>query len=142
MTDKAFGGVWAWRAATAATASFLYWATTNLIGFNLTMNLFAVLVVFWLRSEISVSTINPNKPLEWVGRWSYSIYLMHVIVAAFLAIRLRIESPLIVIPTALLASYAFYVSVERPAHNNARRLFKYLSGPMLGPPAKNTAECR
>jgi len=138
-TDKALGGVWAWRAATGCTASFLYWSTFNFIGFNFTMNAFALLVVFWVRSEISAAKENPSLALEWVGRWSYSLYLVHVIVAAFLAIRLRIENPMIVIPAALACSYAFYVAVERPAHNNARRVFKYLSMSMPGRPATNAA---
>jgi peptidoglycan/LPS O-acetylase OafA/YrhL len=56
--------------------------------------------------------------LEWGGRWSYSLYLVHagllVAIDAALPINPFIRSPL-QIAAALALGYAFYLTVERPA---------------------------
>lgn len=111
-----------WRASVAIVASVLYWLTMNTpVGYYLTMNLFAILVFFWIRAEIGAPK-EPNSLFERIGKWSYSIYLFHIV---FLALVSRfVRSPFISIPIILCLCYLAYRIVEKPSHNYARQLFK------------------
>ena len=65
------------------------------------------------------------RPLEWLGRISYSVYLWHVPLIAELH-RARPETTtlgrvLVVVPAALLAGWLSYVVVERPLLSAAGR---------------------
>lgn len=113
-----------WRASVAMVASILFWLTLNTpVGYYLTMNFFAILVFFWIRAEIGAPK-EPNSLFERIGQWSYSIYLFHMV---FLALVSRfIGSPFISIPAILCLCYLAYRIVEKPSHNYARQLFKYV----------------
>lgn len=123
------GEVILWRLLVAAVASMLYWSTMNTtLGYYLTMNGFALLVCFWIKAEITSSNRQEQGHLEKVGRWSYSIYLVHM--PAFVILG-RIMRPiwsesiqLLSFPLVLYACYFFYRKVEVPVHNYARRFFK------------------
>jgi peptidoglycan/LPS O-acetylase OafA/YrhL len=87
-----------------------------------------VIFYFWLRAEISYYRgRDPWSLLVWVGRWSYSLYLLHPIVisvcASFgvLASESR-QSWIVVLALILLASYVFYLAIERPSHSLARKI--------------------
>jgi peptidoglycan/LPS O-acetylase OafA/YrhL len=87
-----------------------------------------IVYYFWLRAEISYyRTRLPWNLLIWAGRWSYSLYLIHPI-AVGLCVRYNILAQqsrvdwIIVIAAILTASYAFYLVVERPSHNLARKI--------------------
>lgn len=111
---------WAYRIVTAGSASILIALTLNTpIGLIYTLNLFAVLVMFWLRAE--VGSWKADTIFDGVGRWSYSIYLVHVIVAN--ALVFLDDLPPVVFAAALVGSYLFYLLVERPSHRLARRVF-------------------
>jgi peptidoglycan/LPS O-acetylase OafA/YrhL len=92
-----------------------------------TLNLFAVVACFWLGLEIAYRRKKPAPPvLEWAGKWSYSLYLMHPAVPGFLALQMVLqpvllsnEGPLLVIPCSLVVAYAFYLIVEAPFHRLA-----------------------
>jgi peptidoglycan/LPS O-acetylase OafA/YrhL len=119
------GSVWLWRAVTGLTAGFLYWATLHTrAGFYLTLNPLALLVAVWILAETQVP--HP-KWLERSGRGSYSLYLIHFIVAAFMGFPQT--GPVLVIPCALAGSYLFYLAIERPAHSLARHIFRRLLRP-------------
>lgn len=111
-----------WRASVAIVASVLYWLTLNTpVGYYLTMNPFAILVFFWMRAEIGAPK-NINSFFERTGKWSYSIYLFHMV---FLALVSKyIGSPIIAIPVILGLCYLAYRIVEKPSHIFARRLFE------------------
>lgn len=111
-----------WRASVAAVASTTYWLTLNTpVGYYLTMNPFALLVFFWLRAEINTLR-KGNSLFERTGKWSYSIYLFHML---FVAMAGRyFGSPIVSIPMTLCLCYLAYKFVEHPSHNAARRLFE------------------
>lgn len=125
-----------WRASVAIVASVLYWLTLNTpVGYYLTMNLFAIMVFFWIRAEIGAPK-NANSLFERIGMWSYSIYLFHMVFLAFISklssvhlvfpafISKLLNVPLINITVILWLCYLAYKVVEKPSHNYARRLFK------------------
>ena len=107
-----------------------------LIGNPATLGVFSVFVFFWLMKEITTFESHaPPALLEWGGRWSYSLYLVHtIIIVTFVQrggwINHFVRWPLRL--TAILAaSYAFYCVVERPAHMLARSLGRRLAaGPL------------
>ncbi len=116
--------IYAWRLFIAVTASALFWMSVNTpVKFTLTMNLFSVLVLFWMRAEIA--SAKGITWLDWVGTWSYSIYLLHVIAQAFLS-QFTSNGLLIALP-ALAICYAGYFLFEAPSHTLARKIFKKFS---------------
>jgi peptidoglycan/LPS O-acetylase OafA/YrhL len=87
-----------------------------------------VVFYFWIRAEIGYyKEGHPWGVLVWAGRWSYSLYLVHPIVisvcAAYglLAFESR-KSWIVVIALIFLCSYLFYLAIERPSHNLARKI--------------------
>lgn len=115
-----------WRASVAMTASILFWLTLNTpIGYYLTMNFFAVLVFFWIRVEILAPKKN-NSLFERIGKWSYSVYLFHMVFLSLLvALVSKLQSvPFITIPVILCLCYMAYRIVEKPSHELARNIFR------------------
>lgn len=116
-----------WRVSIALTATTLNWLTLHTsVGYNLTLNAFSLLVFFWLGAEISAARRGRVSFFERAGKWSYSIYLYHMIIFTALVRIFRLESwggRLLAIPVILLLSYAAYYVVERPSHKFARALF-------------------
>jgi peptidoglycan/LPS O-acetylase OafA/YrhL len=87
------------------------------------LNLFAIPIFFWLGAEIVYhASHEPVRVLEWAGGWSYSLYLMHPLAGLLLAviglsfIETEAATHFLVIIAALLASYGFYLLVERPSY--------------------------
>jgi peptidoglycan/LPS O-acetylase OafA/YrhL len=98
------------------------------IGFPVSLNLFALAAAYWLSCEIQFfSTRRPYRLSEWAGRWSYSLYLFHVL-AMHLFLKIFVMSPNGIMTWALqmgwilASSYVFYLLIERPTHRLARRL--------------------
>jgi peptidoglycan/LPS O-acetylase OafA/YrhL len=121
--------VWGWRLAVWVVSSLCSVLRFHSpVGYPWTLDLFALLVFFWLREEIVYSqTQKRGRFLEWAGKWSYSLYLMHLIAnAAFV----RLNTPnlgfnlnwLQKFLFILSFSYGFYLLVEKPGHLVARRL--------------------
>jgi peptidoglycan/LPS O-acetylase OafA/YrhL len=128
------GSLWRWRGivwAGSVVASGLRYHSP--IGFPWTLNLFAFPVAFWLALEIRhfQSAAEPTPWLEWSGKWSYSVYLIHLPAAALFAL-LKFPNVGYLMNWALLtsavigASYAFYIAVEYPGHIAARTLGRAL----------------
>ena len=119
-----------WRAMVAIAASLLLWLSFNTpAGLYLTLHLFALLSYFWIAAEIRLQRVAGNK-LEAIGRWSFSLYLMHMPIYAILG-RIMLcwtENPtyyqLLGLPIVLWFSYVFYRAMEMPTHTYARHLFK------------------
>jgi peptidoglycan/LPS O-acetylase OafA/YrhL len=122
--------MWSVRAGVYATSVLL-----GLIRFHLTsplasncilLNLFAVLIFFWIGFEIAYAAKHsPVGVLEWAGTWSYSLYLVHPLVIPTLALvglsflTTNKATHFLLMVIALLASYGFYLLVERPSHHLA-----------------------
>jgi peptidoglycan/LPS O-acetylase OafA/YrhL len=119
--------IWAWR--------FLTWALATTCGvlqfhsrvhYSWTLNIFALVVFFWLSKEIGFHAIRKASPLfAWAGLWTYSLYLTHEIAfAAFSRLHLSQISILlnwcVAILVMLVAAYLFYLVVEKPGHLLAR----------------------
>ncbi len=129
IDDVGLYDLWLWRGLTALAASVLYWATLNTrAGFYLTLNPFAALAALWIVAEITAVRTKTSPFLERLGKWSYSIYLFHMIVSAAVH-KLKIESSgPIGITFALLGSYGLYKCIELPAHRAARKVYKWVEG--------------
>jgi peptidoglycan/LPS O-acetylase OafA/YrhL len=115
-------GIILWRVSVAMVASVLYWLTLNTpFGYYLTMNIFAILVSFWIYAEINAQK-EGNSLFERTGKWSYSIYLFHMVFVTFIGKIIGVA--LIKIPVILWLSYQAYKFVEKPSHEYARQLFQ------------------
>jgi len=94
-----------------------------------TLNAFAFPVTIWIGLELASSAkLGTSRLLEWMGKWSYSIYLVHPIVPSLLAsigiAELRNSEPYLLfrLVVSLLLAYCFYLVIERPGHRIAIRL--------------------
>jgi peptidoglycan/LPS O-acetylase OafA/YrhL len=126
--------IWSWR--------FTVWLATWIcsvlkfhspVGYPLTLNFFAILAFYWIQREIAFYRFRqPVLVLEKAGRWSYSMYLIHLHAQALYVLA---GVPMLIAPfrwvfhLAFLLSicYAFYLLVELPSHNLARHLSRQLS---------------
>lgn len=126
--------VWALRTCVCAVAvacSILKFHGDKILGFRLpyyvSLQIFALLALWWLQTEIRYYTfVPPVRALEWGGKWSYSLYIVHPLIAATLASG---SNSLLVWPLnlalALVGSYVFYLIVERPSHQVSRFVGNY-----------------
>jgi peptidoglycan/LPS O-acetylase OafA/YrhL len=120
--------LWGWRIGVLVTSvlfSGLRFHTA--LTYPWTLDIFAILVVVWLRREI-VGWIRrpPIGVLELGGLFSYSIYLVHLHgLALFQHGSLGTRLPIVVnwlwqLLFVLAACLTFYAIVERPSHQLAR----------------------
>jgi len=121
--------IWSWRLAVwLASCVALGLRFHASIGFPHTLNLFAALAYFWLEREIAFfRATRPIYSLELAGRWSYSLYLMHVcgnviFVGSPLPNLGFIVNWILQMGCVLGVSYGFYLIVEKPSHAFARWL--------------------
>jgi peptidoglycan/LPS O-acetylase OafA/YrhL len=98
------------------------------VGYPWTLNFFALLIYLWIGVEIAFHhTHPPSHLLEWAGQWSYSLYLMHLPLAAMLS-WVRPDSGIAVVNWLLLylavlaGAWLFYLVVEKPSHLLARSI--------------------
>lgn len=123
------GGIWRWRLG-VWFASCLTFALKfhSPLSETWTLNLFAVLVFFWLQRELVCFRHRPpSRWTEWGGEFSYSIYLCHFTAnAAFSMMQLpnlgAILNWSLLMSCTLAFSYLYYLAVENPAHRLARCL--------------------
>ena len=123
--------IWLWRVGVwAASTVFLVVRFHTPVGDSWMVTPFAVLVFLWLRQEIRQGRFHPPLPfLERAGAWSYSLYLVHlpslwVVSSLHPPIHNQVAMWSFEVALALLLSYLFYLTVERPSHRLARRLKK------------------
>jgi peptidoglycan/LPS O-acetylase OafA/YrhL len=114
-------GIW----ALSSVASVLRFHSP--LRFPVSLNLFALGVFFWLGAEIAYAERHgAPRWLEACGKWSYSIYLMHLHGhALYLLLGLTLASWLdwsLATLVTYLVCYTFYRLVEKPAHELARRI--------------------
>lgn len=122
-------GIWGWR--------FAAWLGSWICGVlhfhvhwprEAVMLIFGVQSFFWIRAELAYGTrVRPMTALARAGQWSYSLYLMHIPIAAAIAGLQLLTFGLVgnwflLHASALSISYLFYLCVERPSHRLARRI--------------------
>jgi peptidoglycan/LPS O-acetylase OafA/YrhL len=132
------GSVWTWRIVAVLLSippkALVYTSVTPvLIGNPATLGLYALFAVIWVAKEIQYYQSHPPPALlEWGGRWSYSIYLVHNIVLVAFAHGLLHPYQFALWPpelaSVLALSYVFYRLVEYPSHRLARELGRRLTG--------------
>ena len=134
-------GIWPWRFGIwVASTVFLVVAFHSPIGSSWMVTPFAVLIFYWLRQEIRHFRLYPPfAALERAGAWSYSLYIVHLPaqrLVVLLKVPIHNQAALwfFEIGCALLLSYLFYLAVERPSHQLARRI-KGVGGQKVAPPA-------
>lgn len=119
--------IWSWR--------FVVWFTSGAllglrfhspIGFPHTLNYFAILSYYWLQQEIRYFRhVNPLPLLEWGGKWSYSLYLIHL-PGNVLYHQINVPNLGFILNWFLRftwtigCSYIFYLLIEKPSHSFAR----------------------
>src|SRR6266404_1020986 len=137
--------IWGWR--------FLIWLaswTTEMLHFKAgvpytqTMIWFGVLAYYWVREEIAYNRHRePHRFLAMAGAWSYSLYLVHVQGMELFGLLGLPNLGYILNWTGVMASslgfaFLFYLFVERPSHQLARKVqvfTKSRSIPTEKPPA-------
>jgi peptidoglycan/LPS O-acetylase OafA/YrhL len=85
----------------------------------------ASLLVFTFGYWRSARTAGESRPLQWLGRRSFSLYLIHFPIVMAIAYSLGENSrfgPLIAVPVALAVAEVFYRVVERPSHRLAQHI--------------------
>ncbi len=88
------------------------------------------LLYLWLDAEIAYyHTHKASKMLEWCGRFSYSLYLWHLLALQLLSctMKLTVYTYPVYIVLSVVFAYVAYLLIERPAHMLARRLAKVVS---------------
>jgi len=92
-----------------------YWNLSYL----LSMNIFAFLLFKWFKAEIIYyKNKQPIWLLEYMGKFSYSLYLCHPLIYTILLIGMGstlFTYPLMIVIT-IFSAYLFYLAVERPSH--------------------------
>ncbi len=122
--------IWVWRIAiliASCVCSVLRFHSP--LGYPWTLNFFAIFVFFWLLQEIRFYRYEtPPGILEWMGKWSYSIYLIHLLGQSIWLVTLReinlgyYINWMVNIAFVLLCSYLFALAVEFPTHKLARSI--------------------
>jgi peptidoglycan/LPS O-acetylase OafA/YrhL len=100
------------------------------VSYIFSMNLFALILFVWIRDEILYyRERQPVRLLEEMGKFSYSLYLIHSVCYAMLIyfFPLTMLSYFIFIAVAIFMSYLFYLSIEKPSHLLAKKLTNKIS---------------
>lgn len=133
--DSTVRSVWRWRLIVLGASAFCSVLRYHSpVGYPWTLNLFALLVPGWLASEIAhFRTRPPLRVLEWIGVWSYSLYLTHPLIkAAYKTVQWPNLGYLLnwmwLMAIILVGGFVFYLAIERPSHQLARWLGRRASG--------------
>ena len=121
-----------WLAAVAGTMLIASWLARPLTAGTIAADvlwalagagaaLLVILAVIWPRAERALGT----RPMQWLGRISFSLYLVHAPILATLCYLLGAErwwlACLIGVPLSLAAAAVFHALVERQSQVLARR---------------------
>lgn len=131
--DRLTAPTWAMRVFAPLGGSLTQWLSFKFaMSIGAVFNGFAILGALWLSAEIKRGGRNL---LDWIGTWSFSLYLYHIIAHKAVVIwlfPLGWRSPeiwLISIPAVFLVSFVAYLAVERPFHLIAKSVFRWLDTP-------------
>ena len=111
-----------------AAATWLAWE--RIVGHHLTLNIFALYAVWWIRDELGYHRTHvPSARLERWGAWSYSLYLTHPLAGAIwkdfpIPYFGHLADWLLKMGFVVLLAVVFHAWCEQPAHAFAQRLGK------------------
>ncbi len=100
----------------------------SFLTYPLTLNFFALFVFFWLKKDLPyLQAATPPKFLEWAGKWSYSLYLLHmplglVLSRAGFSVLSGIQNHIIMYCGIFAGTLCFYYLFEKPSHRLAKKL--------------------
>ena len=128
-----FSEVLVWRIGALALSMGLLALEAHLfVSLVLTLNFYAVYCYFWIGTEIDYyRERRPVRLLEQAGKWSYSLFICHKLVFYILVLYLPLTTtsfPFFLLSASLI-SWVFYVVVERPSHQLARKWSRHLMSP-------------
>jgi peptidoglycan/LPS O-acetylase OafA/YrhL len=100
-----------------------HWYTSYLF----TLNFIAPIIGLWITAEIVY--FRDHQPWAWLeygGKFSYSLYLCHIInlVLIEMVMKPTVQTYLVIIVIDVFLAWLFYLVVEEPSH----RLSRYLAG--------------
>jgi peptidoglycan/LPS O-acetylase OafA/YrhL len=120
------GKIWVIRLLVWSTAVLLVGLKAHwFVSYILTLNFFAFLIAWWFEKEVYFfKSHNALGWLEFCGKFSYSLFLLHGISVSVIVLFLPVTvgTYFIYVLITLLASYIFYLLVEDPALRLAKRL--------------------
>ena len=128
------GRVAPWRAgvlAYAVATVALFFHAPFRIGYPALLSPFYLVIYFWLLAEIQrFRTLRPWAWLEWCGRWSFSLYLMHNMAIALTPLRAGsvLGDWILRLCAIFVGSLIFYLLLEAPSHRLARIVSRRLDG--------------
>lgn len=94
----------------------------NIFGSNcFTLNIFSFVACVWIGCEIIyLQEKKPSLIMEWCGKWSYSLYIIHPITQIIMIymglVRFTATNNPVTTLFALLFSFIFYLCIEKPSH--------------------------
>jgi peptidoglycan/LPS O-acetylase OafA/YrhL len=121
------GGIWTWRCAVwiySAVAMAIFFHAPIRLSFPVLLFPFQFLACGWIWAEIDhFERSGVSRTLEWCGRWSYSLYLVHNIAIAKtpIAPSAALWTWLLRLAVIVGGSLAFYAIFEAPSHWIARQ---------------------
>lgn len=125
-----------WRIWTERTVAVLLGGATTwlawerIAGQHLTLNIFALYAVWWLRDELGYHRFHaPSPRLEKLGAWSYSLYLTHPLAYAIwhdfpIPYFGHLADWAMKLAFTLALAAVFHEYCEKPSHLLAQRLAK------------------
>jgi peptidoglycan/LPS O-acetylase OafA/YrhL len=131
------GHIWAWRLGLwvyATVALGLFFHAPIRVGLPLLLFPFQLLIYLWVMAEMNhFERSGTSRVLEWCGRWSYSLYLIHNIAISVAPISptALVGSWLLRVAFILGGSLAFYAVVEAPSHWLARAASRRLASSLV-----------
>lgn len=130
--------IWVWRGLILGLSIALRIAKFHVISLFasncISLNVFALVVFFWLRAEIIYHSEHPpSSILEWSGQFSFSLYLTHPVAPILAGMLFPAQSThtfpgwSCAIIVSFTVAYAFYLLVESPSQKIAKLLSARLS---------------
>jgi peptidoglycan/LPS O-acetylase OafA/YrhL len=101
------------------------------VSYIITLNFFAFVLTYWLENEIIYFRSHRSvRLMEWAGKFSYSLYLIHGLAVYFILhyIKVNIFTYSFFILVTLLLAFIVYLIVEEPSHRFSKYLARRVSG--------------
>jgi peptidoglycan/LPS O-acetylase OafA/YrhL len=120
------GNIMTWRMVVFLTSVFIQVVRFKFfVSWAVSMNLFAFLLFFWIEREIIYYRQHSSSPFfERLGKFSYSLYLVHELVVLFILqfMPLNAWTYFVVVALIVFSSYLIFLVLEKPSHMLAQKV--------------------